>query len=269
MRPYGDPREAPHLPSTESATHQIMKTELRNTAISAVPRTSRLAAWSLALGVVPVVLALLLNTLWFAGGPLLETFTIWFTLLFFPFSALAAVSAIVCGHIGRARMKKNPALRGKAMALVGLAGGYLSLVGLVLFFVALIAPAIRGMREKAATNARYNHARQILTAMVIANAEGPPAWPADAGITSVSQLKQELVSRGALPEESRENLHFEDFLIGNVSAADPPDTIAVKSKSRLGEDLFTFSKDGDGHIYRNAKEAASKDPPRAPAYLAE
>ena len=49
------------------------------------------------------------------------------------------VPAIICGHVARSRIKKNPLLTGKGMALAGLIIGYLSLAATLVVVIAVIS----------------------------------------------------------------------------------------------------------------------------------
>ena len=77
-----------------------------------VPRSSALAICSLVFGILSVAI-------------------IWLGILF-------SIPAIVCGHVARSQIKKNPKyLTGDGLALAGLIMGYISL-GLVILFIMVI-----------------------------------------------------------------------------------------------------------------------------------
>lgn len=54
------------------------------------------------------------------------------SLLTFLIGPLGFIPGIICGHISRARIKKNPALSGDGFALAGIVIGYLFLIVFVL-----------------------------------------------------------------------------------------------------------------------------------------
>ncbi|MEJ2157525.1 MAG: DUF4190 domain-containing protein [Desulfobacteraceae bacterium] len=77
--------------------------------VQAPPRTSALAVWSLVLGILGLLC----------------------------FSFLAGIPAVICGHMGRSKIKDSQgALKGEGMALAGIIMGYL---GLALFVMGIAA----------------------------------------------------------------------------------------------------------------------------------
>ena len=55
-------------------------------------------------------------------------------------SFLAGIPAVICGHVGLGRIKRDPSLDGKAIAIAGLITGYISV--LVLPFVVAVLAAL-------------------------------------------------------------------------------------------------------------------------------
>lgn len=103
--------------------------------------TSRLAIWSLILGIISLVVLLL------CLGPLF------------------AVPAVICGHMAYFRIGKSAGeLGGQGMALSGLITGYVS-IGMSLFLIPLMAaiaiPNFVRARETAQRNGCINNLRQI------------------------------------------------------------------------------------------------------------
>jgi Na+/pantothenate symporter len=77
--------------------------------VQAPPRTSPLAVWSLVLGILSLLC----------------------------FSFFAGIPAIICGHMGRSRIRDSQgALKGEGMALAGLILAYISMA---LFLIGMIA----------------------------------------------------------------------------------------------------------------------------------
>ena len=77
--------------------------------VQAPARTSSLAVWSLVLGILGLLC----------------------------FSFLAGVPAIICGHMGRSRIKDSQgALKGDGMALAGMIMGY---IGIAIFVLGIVA----------------------------------------------------------------------------------------------------------------------------------
>ncbi len=189
------------------------------------------------------------------------------------FSLLAGIPAIICGHFSLGRLKKNAALRGKGMAVAGLIMGYVSLV-CVPVQLGMAFPAISSALERGQATQKLNNARQIQLAFQTlaldrsASGNGNTGWPADAGLNSVADVKKMLIDAGCLTAEDAEKLGFENFLIGNVSENDPPETIIIKSRNPDEKLGIIFKKSGDGALYRNGQaDPEAQDPPRSPAYL--
>ena len=105
------------------------------------PKTSALAIWSLALGILGVVLVLAC------------------------LGVLFAIPGVICGHIAYSRIKRSSgALAGEGMAIAGLITGYVS-IGLSVFMLpmlmAIAIPNFVKARETAQMNACINNLRQI------------------------------------------------------------------------------------------------------------
>ncbi len=209
-------------------------------------RTEPLSIWSLVLGILSIVGCSV-------GG------------------FLAGIPAVICGHIGMGRIKRNPALDGKGMALAGLITGYTGLFILVPIFAALAIPAIVGATEKARTVQMLSNMRQIHLALQTAQMDGKTTgnsklgYPADLKFTSAAQVKEMLVANNYLTEDELNRLNFDKISIGNVSIEDPPDTILLQVISEKVK--ITFLKDGSGKIERSGQPAFGRPPPRTPEFL--
>lgn len=188
---------------------------------------------------------------------------------------LAGIPAVICGHIGLGRIKRDPALDGKGMAMTGLITGYISLLLVPIFAVlaALALPAIIGAKEKAKEAQMLSVMRQIQLVMQQAamdgeaNANPKLGLPADAKYTSAAEVKNMLVENHYLSAEDLNHLHFDRISIGNVSVSDPPSTILLQAKSENGKSTITFLKDGSGKIVRSGQPPFGQPPPRSPAFL--
>ncbi len=74
---------------------------------------------------------------------------------------LAAIPAIICGHVSRSRIKQSGgALRGEGMALAGLITGYMGLA-LLPILAAIALPVLSSVQVKAQEIRSLNNARQI------------------------------------------------------------------------------------------------------------
>jgi len=76
---------------------------------------------------------------------------------------LAAIPAIVFGHLARAQIKKNPTLQGRGQALAGLIIGYLVLVITLLIFIAYGVLYAMGAEGKTALTSESNDSDQNTT----------------------------------------------------------------------------------------------------------
>jgi type II secretory pathway pseudopilin PulG len=221
-------------------------------AISSFPsgsKTEPLAIWSLVLGIVSLIGCAV-------GG-----------LLF-------GIPAVICGHIGRSKIRNNPALRGAGMALAGLITGYASVVLIpIAILAALVFPAFDGALKKAEATQMLNNMRLIHLAVYQAQLDGTTTgqpklgFPATAKLTSKAELKEMLISNGYIAEDDFDHLGFENMIVANVSDEDPPDTLFLKAPSPDGKSVVTFRKGGDGAIYRTGQSLSAPDPPRTPAFL--
>lgn len=52
---------------------------------------------------------------------------------------LTGIPAVICGHIAMGRMKKDPNLQGKGLAIAGLIMGYLGIVASVIYLIYIVA----------------------------------------------------------------------------------------------------------------------------------
>ncbi len=217
-------------------------------ALPALRKTEPLSTWSLVLGILSLVGC----------------------------SFLAGIPAVICGHVGLGRIKRDPSLDGRGTAIAGLITGYISV--LVLPFViavlaALALPAVINAKEKAKEALMLSNMRQIQLVMQQAEADGVAdanrrlGFPADAKYTSAAEVKNMLIENKYLTEEELSRLQFDRISIGNVSVSDPPDTILLQAKSENGRATVTFLKDGSGKIERRGQPPFGQPPPRSPAFL--
>lgn len=213
----------------------------------ALRRTEPLSIWSLVLGIVSIVGCSL-------GG------------------FLAGLPAVICGHVGLARINRNPALDGKGMAVAGLITGYIGLLILIPVFAALAIPAIVGARERAQAVKMLSNMKQIHLALQQAQLDGTTTgnaklgYPADRKFTSAAQVKDMLIANDYLSAEEIDRLQFDEISIGNVSDGDSADTILLQAKTDNGRSTIIVLKGGDGTILRNGA-TSGHPPPRNPEFL--
>ncbi len=92
---------------------------------------------------------------------------------------LAGIPAVICGHIGLARIKRNPALRGGGMALTGLITGYISIavIPLALLMLAIAIPNMADVAQRAKTAMARSDAKILAAQAAAARAAGyTQAW---------------------------------------------------------------------------------------------
>ena len=125
----------------------------------AAAKTSALAIWSLVLGILGLLC----------------------------FSFLAGIPAIICGHMGRSRIKYSQgALKGDGMALAGLILGYAGTIITTLGIIAAIAiPSFVAYRDKAnCALAQAEAARAAAAVSCYVSARNPETLPTAADLAS-------------------------------------------------------------------------------------
>jgi len=127
-------------------------------SMPAQPETSKLAIWSLVLGLVGFVLV-----------------------------GLTAIPAVICGHLAFSEIKKsNGRLTGGGMAIAGLICGYLmSAIFAIAMLAGLTAPMVIRQKKKADQMEAIQNAKQIGLAMMQFNADYG-SYPADATADQVA-----------------------------------------------------------------------------------
>jgi hypothetical protein len=183
---------------------------------------------------------------------------------------LVGIPAVICGHIGLSRIKRNPSLGGLGMTIAGLITGYIGILFLPIF-AALALPAITGALDRGKATQMLSNMRQIHIAVQQAQLDGVATgnpklgFPATAKIKSKAELSQMLLSEGYITANDLKLLKFDEMLVANVSDDDPANTIFLKAT--LGKLIIFFRKGGEGFIYLPGKNTLPPDPPRSPAFL--
>jgi type II secretory pathway pseudopilin PulG len=183
---------------------------------------------------------------------------------------IVGIPAVICGHIGLSRIKRQPSLGGRGMAIAGLITGYLGILTLPIA-ASLALPAITRAVDSAKATQMLSNMRQIHMAVLTAQNDGATTgnpnlgFPASAKIESKAALKEMLVSEGYISADDLEKLKFNDMSVANISDEDPVDTIFLKAT--MGKTIIIFRKGGDGDVYPNGKNILGLDPPRSPAFL--
>lgn len=176
-------------------------------------------------------------------------------------SFITGVPAIICGHIARGKIKRDPSLSGDGLALGGLILGYISLLMLV---VGLFStwPTLKLAVEYGQVGL---HVAQV---QPLEQAIARLGYPADTGVKTVAELKEQLV-KGGISEMEIEAMDLSQFQFGNVSASDPGTTILIRAKDTGSKGVVIFiNKSGSIEALPEA-DAAEHIPQRQPAYLAE
>ena len=92
-------------------------------------------------------------------------------------------------------------------------------------------------------------------------------WPADADITTATELKKRLTDNGYLTADDASAIDFQKFIFGNVSESDPAETIFIKFKTEIVAGATVYlAKDGEEG--GTAEGDTANVPPRTPPYLA-
>ncbi len=187
---------------------------------------------------------------------------------------LPAIGAIVCGHIARGKITKSEgALVGGGLALAGLLLGYIGIIFSILICVlgSMLAPKMETYMNLGVNIAG---AQKIHAAMEQMAADGTEkgdtslGWPADAGITTVTELRKRLVDNGYLTADESGEIEFENFLFGNLSASDPDSMVFIRLRPEVFPDAMVFfRKDGQQQVIPATGEITIEDPPREPPYL--
>lgn len=175
--------------------------------------------------------------------------------------ALTGIPAVICGHIARGKIKQDPSLKGDGLAVTGLALGYLSLV-LSLVAVIVLAP----MAQKAQGFVKTSLALEEAVALQVALQE-MESYPADMGVTTVEQLREQLLKGGRISAEELNSVDFSQLMIGNVSKNDPAGTILIRAKETgpMGVILY-LPKEGELNA-QMPEEVVGVEPQREPTYL--
>lgn len=127
--------------------------------------------------------------------------------------------------------------------------------------------------DRAAAAQALSKVRQISLVMMSAAmdremvGDNDTGWPVDAGLGSVAEVRQMLVSNGYLSDKDAASLGFENFLIGNVSKDDPENTILLKSKPGTGEPSIVILMSGAGGVMQPGQTEEGEIPPRDPPFL--
>jgi Domain of unknown function (DUF4190) len=178
-------------------------------------------------------------------------------------SVVTGIPAVICGHIARSKIKKDPTLQGEGLAIAGLVLGYIS-IALTLVGLLTLAPMVGKFRGVIDSSIALEEARVIQGAL-----QRSESYPVEAGVTTVAQFKEHLVKSGQLTAEEVEGVDFSRLLIGNVSNADPSGTILIRAKEAGPYGIVLFvPKDGEVEGLM-PEEAKTNEPPREPAYLQE
>jgi hypothetical protein len=180
----------------------------------------------------------------------------------------ASLAAVICGHLAFGKIKKDSSLTGGGLAVAGLVLGYLMLllwIVLWIFSATLLKPFTALGTDTIQAQKIYEAVEQMV-AEGGTKGDSSLGWPADAGITTVAELKQRLVDNGFLPAEEVNSLTFEKFEFGNVGKADPGETIFIRFKEEFFGKVLCISKDGE--VIDVDPGDTSHAPPRSPAYLA-
>lgn len=190
---------------------------------------------------------------------------------------ITGIPAVICGFVARGKIRKDSSLSGEGLATAGLVLGFLSLITTAIFFV-VGTSAVKGMKgvaEFGQTAIALTEAQKIQGAMQkmeakrAATGDKTLGYPADAGITTVTELKEQLIKGEYVTIEELESMNLGQFQIGNVSASDPDSTVFIRAKQPgPGGIIFYLPKVGEMQAQVPGEEK-TKEPAREPKYLSE
>lgn len=185
---------------------------------------------------------------------------------------LPAIAAVACGHIARGKIRNSTGLlAGSGLALAGLILGYIGLILSILsvVFYTMIGGSLVKLSVDAVNAQRIHSAVVQMVSDGASKEDKSLGWPADAGITTVTELEKRLVDHGYLTAEEAKTIGFDNFLFGNVSESDPGETIFLKFRTKFWAGTTVFlQKDGEQGALAPDEETSPQDPQRDPAYLA-
>jgi hypothetical protein len=182
-----------------------------------------------------------------------------------------AIVAIICGHISRGQIKKSEgSIGGGGVAMAGLILGY---IGLAFSILAVVFWTMFGAKAyELGLNTQNAMTIQLATERMVSDGESKGdkslGWPADAGITTATELKKRLVDNGYLTTEEAATIDFNKFDFGNVSAEDPESTVFVKFRNKFMGATVYYPKSGLQETVPAPGDTSDVDPKRTPAYLA-
>lgn len=151
---------------------------------------------------------------------------------------LAAIPAVITGHLARSRIKQSAgALSGGGMALAGLILGYLCLV---LTFVAVLAslavPAFSSMQQKAVQAKTMSNAKQLVIGMKQYAAEHDGSLPPTLEtLVEEQHVDPSLLSQSFLPQTQSSNDHGQGWDYRGAGLKDTADGKTVVLVSRKAD----------------------------------
>lgn len=197
------------------------------------------------------------------NSPLAITSLVLGILSIFCCGLLSGIPAIITGFMAKSRIRRSEGVqKGAGMATAGIILGFVSILISVATLV-WMAPVIKQSMQAADVGLR---GQKIVSAIQTAD-----VWPADEGITSVTAFEEAMVAKGSVTSEQVAALRMNEFLIGNVSAADTDGTILLRTKPGefTGNVICVFFKDGTLDVAESEEALSGIEPPRVPHYLAD
>lgn len=141
---------------------------------------------------------------------------------------LTAIPAVICGHIGRSKISKDPHLSGAGMALAGLITGYFGLMAVPLVIAAIAIPNIAGITQQANITAARRNAQNIASIASAARAAGYTGkW------ATKEDAIQDLITGVTVRNGGQE---IGPFRVDGL----PPDTSEISKYLRLEGDNLTY-----------------------------
>jgi hypothetical protein len=172
---------------------------------------------------------------------------------------------IICGHMARSRIRRNPSLKGSGLATAGLVIGYLFLmseVGTTAVYVWRVSNAVKHGFENARQSLATNKIIVVQTqSTTVSNNSQPvePVTPATTVVTSrqIEREKSEWtadISKASFPDHPASGkLHGLDFTVTTASFRNGD--LKIRAGNGMLVDIFHLDASIEGHSYEVQSDA--------------
>jgi DNA-directed RNA polymerase subunit RPC12/RpoP len=166
---------------------------------------------------------------------------------------------IICGHLAKSRLRRNPSLKGSGLATAGLVIGYLFLmseVGTTAVYVWRVSNAVKHGFENARQNLATNKIIVVQTQSITVSNKSQPAEPvtpptAVATNQQIEPAKSEWtadISKASFPDHPASGkLHGIDFAVKTASFRNGD--LKIRAGNGTFVDIFHLDASIEGHSY--------------------